>query len=76
MFLSNLHYKNTSKLTTSLIDKVMERINLDDLSDTLADQLASKLVDSIKIESLVSSLFDKYGDELQRGLSDTTLQGL
>ena len=68
--------QNTSKLTTSFIDKVMERINLDDLSDTLADQLASKLVDSIKIESLVSSLFDKYGDELQRGLSDAILQRL
>ncbi len=68
--------KTVSKLTTSLIDKSMERVNLDDPTDTLADQLASKLVDSIKIESLVSSLFDKYGDELQRRLSDTILQRL
>jgi len=67
--------KKTSILIT-MVDKILERINLDDLTDSLADQLASKLIDSIKIESLVSSLFDKYGEELQRRLSDTILQKL
>ena len=46
---------NTSKTSTSLIDKVIERIDLDELSNSLADRLASKLVDSIKIENLVES---------------------
>ena len=54
----------------------MERINLDDLSSTLADQLASKLADSITVDSLVLSLFEQYGEELQRGLSAAMMERL
>ena len=37
---------------SKLIDRVLDRINLDELSNALADSLSSKLVDSIKIENL------------------------
>ena len=67
---------NTSKTSTSLIYKVMERIDLDELSNSLADRLASKLVDSIKIESLVESLFDTYSETLQKQLTDAIMQKL
>ena len=67
---------NTSKTSTSLIDKVMEKIDLDELSNSLAEQLACKLADSIKIESLVESLFDKYSETLQKELSDAIIQKL
>ena len=59
-----------------LVNKVIERIDLESLSNTLADQLASKLADSINVDSLVATLFEKYGEALQKSLTDTILQRL
>ena len=70
---SKTAFNNTS---AKLIDKVMERIDLDDLSNTLADQLASQLADSIKIESLVATLFTEYGEGLQDQLTNRILRRL
>ena len=76
MTVKKANLSNTSKTSTSLIDKVIERIDLDELSNSLADRLASRLVDSIKFENLVETLFDKYSETLQNQLSDAIIQKL
>ena len=76
MTVKKANLSNTSKTSTSLIDKVIERIDLDELSNSLADRLASRLVDSIKFENLVETLFNKYSETLQNQLSDAIIQKL
>jgi len=62
--------------TGKLVNKVSERIDLDSLSNTLADQLANKLADSINVDSLVATVFENYREALQKSLTDAILQRL
>ena len=59
-----------------LVNKVIERIDIDSLSNTLADQLADKLADSINVDSLVATVFEHYREALQKSLTDAILQRL
>ena len=59
-----------------LIDRVLDRIDLDELSSSLADKLCKKLVESLNVDRLVSTLFDKHGEELQQGLMEAIVNRL
>ena len=58
------------------MNKVIEQIALDSLSNTLAEQLANKLADSINVDSLVATVFENYREALQKSLTDAILQRL
>ena len=59
-----------------LIDRVLERIDLDELASSLADQLCGKFVESLNIDRLVTTLFDSHGEELRQGLMEAIVQRL
>ena len=68
--------KAFSNASGKLVNKVIEQIDLDSLSNTLAEQLANKLADSINVDSLVATVFENYREALQKSLTDAILQRL
>ena len=65
-----------SNASGKLVNKVIEQIDLDSLSNTLAEQLANKLADSTNVDSLVATVFENYKETLQKSLTDAILQRL
>ena len=63
-------------LSSRLIDKVMAKLDLDQLTSTLADQLGEKLLATVSTDSLVNVLFDKYHEEFQHTFTQAILERL
>jgi hypothetical protein len=61
---------------TNFTNRVMERIDLHALADTLADQIAQRLFESINTSALVERILNKYGDDLQTGIIESILLNL
>ena len=58
-----------------LLDRVLDRIDLDELASPLADKLCEQLVGSLNVDRLVTTLFDNHG-ELQQGLMEAIMHRL
>ena len=63
-------------LSSRLIDKVMAKLDVDQLTSTLADQLGEKLLATVSTDSLVNVLFDKYHEEFQHTFTQAILDRL
>ena len=61
---------------TKFTNRVMERIDLHALADTLADQIAQRLFESINTSALVEQILNKYGEDLQTGIIESILLNL
>ena len=61
---------------TKFTNRVMERIDLHALADTLADQIAQRLFESINTSALVEQMLNKYGEDLQTGIIESILLNL
>ena len=63
-------------LSSRLIDKVMAKLDLDQLTSTLADQLGERLLATVSTDSLVNAVFDKYHEEFQHTFTQAILDRL
>ena len=63
-------------LANRLIDRVLDRMDLDELTSSLADKLCEQLVESLNVNRLVTTLFDMHGEELKQGLVDAIVHRL
>ena len=61
---------------TKFTNRVMERIDLHALADTLADQIAQRLFESINTSALVEQILSKYGEDLQTDIIESILLNL
>ena len=61
---------------TNFTNRVMERIDLHALADTLADQIAQRLFESINTSALVEQILSKYGEDLQTEIVESILLNL
>ena len=61
---------------SKFMNKVMERIDLDALTDTLAEQIGQRLFERINISALAEQILIKYGEDLQDGITASILQSL
>ena len=60
--------ENSKPGAIKLIDRVLDRMDLDKLTASLADKLGEKLLESLNVDGLVMTLFENHGAELQQGL--------
>ena len=60
----------------NLIDRVLERIDLDELASSISEKVCVKLVESLNVDCLVSTIFDSHGEELRKGLIEAIVQRL
>ena len=65
-----------SLLNSKLIEKVMAKLDLDQLTSTLADQLGERLLATVSTDSLVNAVFDKYHEEFQHTFTQAILDRL
>ena len=55
---------------SNFMNKVMERIDLDALTDTLAEQIGQRLFERINISALAEQM---YGEDLQDGITAASI---
>ena len=63
-------------LTTRLIDRIMQKLDLDQLAASLADKLGERLLASVNTDTLVDTLLDIYHEEFQHTLTEAILNRL
>ena len=68
--------ENSTPTTSKLVDRVIARLDMDALAESLADKLGEKMVESLNVDRIVTTLFDKHSDELQQGLVEAIVQRL
>ena len=61
---------------SKFMNKVMEGIDLDVLTDRLAEQIGQRLFERINISALAEQILNKYGEDLQDGITASILQSL
>ena len=59
-----------------LIDRVLARIDLDALTDSLTEQISQKLLVAVNIDNLVTAVLDKHSQQLQEGFAQAILNTL
>ena len=60
-------------LTTRIIDKVMAKLDLDQLAASLADKLGEKLLATVNTDTLADTLLDRYQEEFEHTLTEAIL---
>ena len=63
-------------LTTRLIDRIMQKLDLDRLAASLADKLGERLLANVHTDTLVDTLLDRYPEEFQHTLTEAILDKL
>ena len=63
----------TERLMDAVVLAIMERIDVDALTDTLVDQIAEKLLGSIKLSDFAATFATKHGPEVHDRLGDALL---
>ena len=59
-----------------LTDRVLARIDLDALTDSLTEQISQKLLAAVNVDNLVTAVLDKHSQQLQEGLTQAILNRL
>ena len=67
---------NSQPIASKLVDRVIVRLDMDALAESLADKLGGKMVGSLNVDRIVTTLFDKHSDELHQGLVEAIVQRL
>ena len=63
-------------LTTRLIDRIMQKMDLDQLAADLADRLGERLLATVSTDTLVNAIFEKYNEEFQQTFTQAILDRL
>ena len=59
-----------------LIDRILDTLDLEQLTSTIADKLGQKLLASVNTDNLVDALFDKYQEDFKGTLTRAILEKL
>ena len=54
----------SNSVASKLIDRVVQKIDLDEITTTIADKLSATIVEHLDVDMTVASLFKIYGVEL------------
>ena len=60
--------KELPTLPPKLVQKIVKDIDIDKLSNSLADTLSHRLLESLEVEKLANTVFERYGEELQEAI--------
>ena len=64
------------KLLGRLTDKLVENIDINKLSDSVADQISERIASNCKTSDLVDRLLEKHYDEIQAAMTEAIIQRL
>ena len=64
------HSADKPTLLGRLTDKLVDRLDIHKLSDSVADQLCEKIASSFKTSDLVDRLLDNYHERIQAAITE------
>ena len=59
-----------------LIDQVLDRMELDELTAVVAEKMCEQMAGSLDVDRLATTLFDIHGEELKTGLVNAIVHRL
>ena len=66
----------SSSVASKLIDRVVQNIDLGEITTTIADKLCETIVEHLEVDMIVAALFNIYGVELHELLSQAIVDRL
>ena len=70
------HSADKPTLLGRLTDKLVDRLDINKLSDNVADQLGERIASNFKTSDLVDRLLEKYHEEIQAAITEAIIQRL
>ena len=70
------HSADKPTLLGRLTDKLVDRLDIHKLSDSVADQLCEKIASKFKTSDLVDRLLDNYHERIQAAITEAIFQRL
>ena len=70
------HSADDPTLLGRLTDKLVDRLDIHKLSDSVADQLCEKIASNFKTSDLVDRLLDNYHERIQAAITEAIFQRL
>ena len=67
---------NSKPMANRLVDRVMDKIDMDALTESLADKIGEKMLTCINVDSLVNALHEQHTEEFQQALTEAILSRL
>ncbi len=64
------------KLLGRLTDKLVDRLDINKLSDSVADQICERVASNFKTSDLVDRLLDNYHERIQAAIAEAIIQRL
>ena len=59
---------------TKIVQRVMHKLALEELSDTIATKLSEQILSRLQVDTLVATLLEKYGDELENAITTAIME--
>lgn len=73
---ANISKPDEPKTMSKLTSKILENIDVDRLTDAVAQQIGERIMANFAINDLVDKLFQKYEQELQVQITEAIIQRL
>ena len=61
--------KPSAPLPVKIVERVLPKLDTDQLADAIAGKLSERLLTSLQVDSIVSTLLEKYGSELDEAIT-------
>ena len=61
--------KPSAPLPVKIVERVLPKLDTDQLADAIAGKLSEQLLTNLKVDTIVSKLLEKYGSELEEGIT-------
>ena len=59
---------------TKIVERVMNKLDVEQLSETIAIKLSDEVLARLQVDTLVATLLEKYGNELENAITTAIME--
>ena len=59
---------------TKIVERVMNKLDVEQLSETIAIKLSDEVLARLQVDTLVATLLEKYGSELENAITTAIME--
>ena len=66
--------QKAESLPAKIVERVLPKLDLDQLADGIAAKLSEEILTSLKIDTIVATLLEKFGGEVEEALTSAIIE--
>ena len=63
-----------ASLPAKIVERVLPKLDLDQLADGIASKLSAEILTSLKIETIAATILEKIGGEVEEALTSAIIE--